>query len=100
MSEQSSPELTHVEQTKRIVDGLNLCRNQQLRLLGEEKFLAQFDYWVPIVKEAQEFHQCALLEVLLPLGELCNEQDQSGFMFSMLNAVIAEMAEPTVSARV
>lgn len=100
MTKQLSPESLQAQETLRIVESLNQCRSQQLRLLGEEKFLVQFDYWVPIVKEAQQHHKCALLEVLVPLGELCNENDTSGFMFSMLNAVIAEMAEPSVSARI
>lgn len=83
-----------------IPSNLNLCRRQQIALLGPDKFLSEFDKWVPLVKETQAHHQCALLEVLLPLGEICHQQDESGVMFHMLNAVVAEMAEPTLSARI
>jgi hypothetical protein len=89
-----------IKPTQDVIENLRLCRDQQIRLLGVEKFLINFDQYVPLIEETKKHHKCELLDTLHPLGELCAHQDDSGFLFSLLNAVIAEMAEPTVSNRI
>lgn len=85
------------QQAVGIAHKLYQCREQQIFLGGEAKFVDTFNKWKPVVKAAMEKHECSELEALIKLLELVREKPYSGMMMHVLNAVVCEMREPTVT---
>jgi len=76
------------------------CREQQIFLGGEEKFVELFDKWKPVVLAAMEKHECSEIPALIELLKLASEKQDGGMMMHLLNAVVCEMIEPTVTLNI
>lgn len=85
-----------MKQAIEISHTLYQCRDQQIFLSGEAGFLKTFDKWSPVVKAAMDKLQCSEIQALIKLLELASAKDD-GMMMHVLNAVVCEMCEPTVT---
>ncbi|AIY65209.1 hypothetical protein [Pseudoalteromonas piratica] len=86
------------QQAVEITAKLYQCREQQIFLGGEDGFIQMFDKWKPVVEAAMNKHQCSELPALIELLKLAESKPDGGMMMHVLNAVVCEMLEPTVTA--
>lgn len=80
-----------------ITQKLYQCREQQIFLSGEEGFKNTFIKWSPVVLVAMEKFQCSEIEALIKLLDLAQGKADEGMLMHVLNAVVCEMCEPSVT---
>lgn len=87
------------QQCVEITAKLYQCRDQQIFLSGEKGFIQTFNKWEPVVSAAMQKHECSELPALIELLKLAEPKDDGGMMMHILNAVVCEMLEPTITVR-
>lgn len=70
------------------------CRDQQVYIRGEEKFVSEVAKYKPIFDEVMLKHECSGIEALIILLERAKGHQEEGLLMHLLNAVACELVEP------
>lgn len=82
------------QQQVEIAAKLYQCRDQQVYIRGEEKFVSEVAKYKPVFDEVMLKHECTEIEALIKLLERAKGHQEEGLLMHLLNAVACELAEP------
>ena len=85
------------QQCVEITAKLYKCREQQVFLSGKGGFAETVEKWRPVVVAAMEKFQCNEIEALIDLLAIAEQKPNGGMMMHILNAVVVEMIEPSLT---
>jgi recombination associated protein RdgC len=82
------------QQQVEIAAKLYKCRDQQVYIRGEGKFVSEVAEYKPVFDEVMLKHSCSVIEALIKLLERAKGHQEEGLLMHLLNAVACELAEP------
>jgi hypothetical protein len=82
------------QQQVEIAAKLYKCRDQQVYIRGEGKFVSEVAKYKPLFDEVMLKHECSVIEALIKLLERAKGHQEEGILMHLLNAVACELAEP------